>query len=86
MIGVDHPGVAGGVLEITFGHGSCVAQHNSDAEEKPLTFTAPVLSVRGTSERRVILTAPAEASTCHCPSSHHPPQMKARDKFAVLSF
>lgn len=54
-------------------HLDSVAQHNSGAEEKPLQSTAPVLSVRGTPEPRVILTAPAEASTCHCPTPHPPP-------------
>lgn len=84
VIGVDCPGTAGRVLVMTFGHGSRVAQHNSGAEEKPLTFTAPVLSVRGASEPRVILTA--KADTCHCPTSHHPPQTKASDKLQSCPF
>lgn len=55
------------VLVITFEHHSCVAQYNSDAEEKPLMLAAPVLSVLEARERRAIFTAPAQVNTCHCP-------------------
>lgn len=42
------------VLMITFEHDNCVAQYNSNVQEKPLTLAAPMLSVREMTEQRVI--------------------------------
>lgn len=68
------------VLVITFQHDNSVVQNNSDAKEKPLALAAPLLIGRETTEQRVIFTPPAEVNSCHCPSFHPLPYMKARHK------